>query len=64
MSATKGKQGFASMHRDDVKRIARMGGIMAHLKGVAHTWTKDEARAAGKKGGEANKGKRKPLEVA
>jgi len=33
------------------RRIARMGGIIAHRQGRAHQWTHDEAKAAGRKGG-------------
>lgn len=42
------KRGFASM---DQAKIARSGGIRAHKLGRAHTWTIEEARVAGKKGG-------------
>jgi general stress protein YciG len=34
------------------KEIARKGGRAAHEKGKAHEFTADEARAAGRKGGE------------
>ena len=34
------------------KDIARKGGKAAHQKGTAHEFTADEARAAGRKGGE------------
>lgn len=48
----KGKQGFASMSRDEQRKIASKGGKIAHQKGTAHKWTTEEARAAGKKGGQ------------
>ena len=35
------------------REIARMGGRASHEKGKAHQFTSDEARAAGRKGGEA-----------
>lgn len=35
------------------REIARKGGRAAHAKGTAHEFTPDEARAAGRKGGEA-----------
>lgn len=35
------------------KEIARMGGRASHEKGKAHQFTSEEARAAGRKGGEA-----------
>lgn len=44
-------RGFASMDRTKQREIARMGGKAAHRKGVAHQWTSEEAREAGRKGG-------------
>lgn len=41
------------MDRDKQREIARKGGKAAHAKGVAHTWTSEEAREAGRKGGSA-----------
>ena len=46
-------RGFASMSTDKQKEIARKGGQAAHARGTAHEFTPDEARAAGRKGGEA-----------
>lgn len=34
------------------RAIASKGGKAAHAKGTAHEWTSDEAREAGRKGGE------------
>ncbi|MDB5171569.1 MAG: hypothetical protein JWO87_2151 [Phycisphaerales bacterium] len=45
-------RGFASMDREKQRQIARKGGKAAHEKGTAHEFTADEARAAGRKGGE------------
>ena len=45
-------RGFASMDPDKQREIARKGGRAAHEKGTAHEFTPDEARAAGRKGGE------------
>src|SRR6185312_6405436 len=45
-------RGFASMDREKQREIARKGGRAAHEKGTAHEFTADEARAAGRKGGE------------
>jgi len=45
-------RGFASMAADKQKEIARKGGRAAHEKGKAHEFTTDEARQAGRKGGE------------
>jgi general stress protein YciG len=47
------RRGFASMSRERQKEIASKGGHAAHQKGTAHQFTSDEARAAGRKGGEA-----------
>jgi general stress protein YciG len=46
-------RGFAAMDRDKQREIASMGGRAAHEKGTAHEFTSDEAREAGRKGGEA-----------
>jgi len=45
-------RGFASMNAEKQREIARKGGRAAHEKGTAHEFTTDEARAAGRKGGE------------
>ena len=45
-------RGFASMNAERQREIARKGGKAAHEKGTAHEFTSDEARAAGRKGGE------------
>ena len=45
------KRGFASMDSELQKKIASKGGKMAHKKGVAHEFTTEEARKAGRKGG-------------
>jgi len=41
------------MDRDKQRQIASMGGRAAHEKGTAHEFTSEEAREAGRKGGEA-----------
>jgi hypothetical protein len=48
------RRGFAVMDPARVKEIARRGGKAAHEKGKAHTFTPEEARAAGRKGGLAS----------
>ena len=45
-------RGFASMSPEKQREIARKGGRAAHERGTAHEFTSDEARAAGRKGGE------------
>lgn len=49
----KSKRGFASMDDEKQREIASEGGRAAHAKGTAHEFTPDEAREAGRKGGEA-----------
>ena len=44
------------MDRNKQREIARKGGMAAHEKGTAHEWTSEEARMAGRKGGEASHG--------
>jgi general stress protein YciG len=46
-------RGFAAMDPDRHRLIASRGGRAAHEKGVAHQFTPEEARKAGKKGGQA-----------
>jgi uncharacterized protein len=48
----KSNRGFASMSPERQREIASKGGRAAHEKGTAHEWTADEARQAGRKGGE------------
>ena len=54
----KERRGFASMSSDKQREIASKGGRAAHEKGTAHEWTADEARAAGRKGGQISRGGR------
>lgn len=49
----KSNRGFASMPRERQREIASLGGRAAHRDGTAHEFTPEEARAAGRKGGEA-----------
>lgn len=46
-------RGFAAMDGARQRAIASAGGRAAHAKGTAHEFTSDEAREAGRKGGEA-----------
>ncbi len=46
-------RGFAAMDREKVRAIASKGGKAAHEMGTAHQFSADEARQAGKKGGNA-----------
>lgn len=45
--------GFASMEKERLREIARSGGRAVHARGTAHRFTREEARAAGQKGGNA-----------
>lgn len=54
----KERRGFASMDPDKQREIASRGGKAAHEKGSAHQWTREEARRAGRKGGEISRGGR------
>lgn len=47
------KRGFASMDPTKQREIASKGGRAAHQKGTAHEFDSEEAREAGRKGGEA-----------
>jgi len=49
----KANRGFAAMDPEKQRAIAKKGGKVAHEKKVAHEWTVDEARVAGRKGGVA-----------
>jgi uncharacterized protein len=46
------------MSPEKQREIASKGGRAAHLKGTAHEWTADEARSAGRKGGQVSRGGR------
>ena len=59
----KERRGFASMSPDKQREIARKGGRAAHEKGTAHEWNADEARSAGRKGGQVSRGGRGRLAV-
>jgi general stress protein YciG len=48
------------MNPDQVRELARRGGVAAHRAGTAHEFSSDEARAAGRKGGLAAHSGRKP----
>jgi general stress protein YciG len=52
-SEGKSRRGFASMDEGRQREIASKGGRAAHAKGTAHEFDSSEARAAGRKGGEA-----------
>jgi general stress protein YciG len=47
-----GRRGFAAMDQGRQRQIASLGGRTAHERGQAHEFTSEEARQAGRKGGE------------
>ena len=51
-------RGFASMDRAKQREIASKGGKAAHQKGTAHEWSREEAREAGRRGGQRSRGGR------
>jgi len=51
------------MSPEKQREIASKGGRAAHEKGPAHEWTADEARSAGRKGGQVSRGGRGRLVV-
>ena len=52
--AGKSERGFAAMDPERQREIAREGGKAAHQSGNAHEFTSEEARKAGRKGGQAS----------
>ncbi len=52
------RRGFAAMDAEKQREIASKGGRAAHEKGTAHEFTPEEAREAGRKGGERSSSKR------
>lgn len=56
-STTSSNRGFAAMDPEYQRKIAREGGRIAHERGVAHKWTSEEAREAGRKGGQNSRGR-------
>lgn len=50
------RRGFAAMDEEKQREIASKGGKTAHEKGTAHQFTSEEAREAGRKGGQASRG--------
>ncbi len=48
----KSERGFASMDPAKQRAIASKGGKAAHLAGTAHEFSSEEAREAGRKGGQ------------
>lgn len=51
-------KGLASADQETRERVSREGGKASHEKGTGHEWNSEEARAAGRKGGEKSGGRR------
>ncbi|SHI92441.1 Stress-induced acidophilic repeat motif-containing protein [Hymenobacter daecheongensis DSM 21074] len=51
----KSVRGFAAMDPAEQRRIASEGGRASHESGRGHRFTSEEARAAGRKGGQASR---------
>jgi general stress protein YciG len=58
------KRGFASMDQRKQREIASKGGKAAHRSGNAHEFTPEEAREAGRKGGESRSMKKQQMSGA
>lgn len=56
-------RGFQVMSKERQKEIASMGGKTAHEMGVAHEFTREQARKAGRKGGLARAAKRRAAQA-
>lgn len=54
-------RGFASMDKAKQREIASKGGKAAHAKGTAHQWDAEEARRAGRIGGNRHSPKQRAL---
>ncbi len=52
MSNANDQRGFASMDDEKQREIASEGGKAAHARGTAHEFSSEEAKEAGRKGGE------------
>ncbi|SNS06017.1 KGG domain-containing protein [Hymenobacter mucosus] len=48
-------RGFAAMDPEMQRRLASEGGRASHESGRGHRFTSEEARAAGRKGGQASR---------
>ncbi len=59
----KSRRGFAAMSPEQQRRIASEGGRASHESGRGHRFSTEEARAAGRKGGQiSRRGPKKPAD--
>lgn len=63
-SGGKSNRGFAAMDEQKQREIASKGGKAAHRSGNAHEFDSEEAREAGRKGGQARAAARRNGEGA
>lgn len=54
-------KGFAAISKERQREIASLGGKRSHQLGVGHTFSPEEAREAGRRGGLASRGGRGKL---
>ncbi|WP_102126965.1 KGG domain-containing protein [Deinococcus planocerae] len=54
------RRGFAAMDPGRQREIASLGGRAAHQSGNAHRFTSEEAREAGRKGGQSSRSGKAP----
>lgn len=52
---TKSRRGFAAMSPETQRRIASEGGKASHASGRGHRFSTEEARDAGRKGGQVSR---------
>ena len=57
----KQRRGFAAMDKDAHRELARSGGVAAHAAGMAHKFSSEQAREAGKKGGRTTSANREHM---
>lgn len=54
-----GRRGFHSMSLRERHEVSSKGGRAAHKKKTCHEWTVEEAREAGRRGGEKTQARRR-----
>ena len=57
----KQRRGFAAMDKEEHRELARSGGVAAHAAGLAHKFSSEKAREAGKKGGRTTSANREHM---
>ena len=57
----KQRRGFAAMDKEEHRELARSGGVAAHAAGMAHKFSSEQAREAGKKGGRTTSANREHM---